>query len=58
MPFIFHGLLLVWMNYPAFMTHIRCIILYAVKLDFYSAATLFMCDPYVVYVCVYISIYI
>lgn len=35
MPSIFHGLLLLWINYPAFMTHIRCIILYALKLDFY-----------------------
>lgn len=35
MPFIFHDLLLVWMNYPPFMMHIRCIILCAVKLDFY-----------------------
>lgn len=37
MPSIFHGLLLLWMNYPPFMMHIRCIILYAVKLDFYGA---------------------
>lgn len=36
MPSIFHGLLLLWMNYPPFMMHIRCIILYAVKLDFYG----------------------
>lgn len=34
---IFHGLLLLWMNYSPFMMHIRCIILYAVKLDFYGA---------------------
>lgn len=31
MPSIFHGLLHLWMNYPPFMMHIRCIILYAVK---------------------------
>lgn len=37
MPSIFHGLLVLWMNYPPFMMHIRCIILYAVKLDFYGA---------------------
>lgn len=35
MPSIFHGLLLLWMNYPPFMMHIRCIIPYAVKLDFF-----------------------
>lgn len=40
MPSIFHGLLLLWINYPPFMMHIRCIILYAVKLDFYGAVWL------------------
>lgn len=40
MSSIFHGLLRLWMNYLPFMMHIRCIILYAVKLDFYGDVAL------------------